>query len=266
MPELPDVEVFRRYMESTSLHQRIQTVEVLDAALLDGVTPGDLREALEGAALEEAVRRGKHLMARISSGKWLCLHFGMTGFLKYYLKNENEPGHDRVRLSFENGHHLAYDCQRKLGRVGLAESPEHLASDEDLGPDALAPELTRDDFARMLQGKRGTLKSALMNQELLAGIGNVYSDEILFQLGLHPKAKLEDLDEAALGRVYETMRSVLAEAADHGADPPKLPDGMLTARRNIDDVCPRCGGGLDKVKVSGRNAVFCPACQAKGTV
>ncbi len=263
MPELPDVEVFRRYLDSTGLHKRIDHVEIRDPGLLEGVTAGELEDALDGASLEETRRRGKHLMARISRGQWLTLHFGMTGFLKYYKKDEDEPEHSRVRLDFDNGYHLAYDCQRKLGRVGLTRSPEHLASDEDLGPDALDPDLSRQEFIDLFSGRRGSLKSGLMNQQVIAGVGNVYSDEILFQLGLHPKTSLADMDEASLGEVYDAMRSVLQTVIEHGADPGKLPGAMLTAHRGLDHACPRCRGDLEKVKVSGRNAVFCPDCQTR---
>jgi len=89
----------------------------------------------------------------------------------------------------------------------------------------------------------------------------VYSDEILFQLAVHPKTRVDDLDPGVLDKVYKTMRRVLETAIDSRADPEEMPDSYLTAHRRSDGKCPKCGGDLEKIKVSGRSAWFCPACQ-----
>ncbi|EPR44282.1 Formamidopyrimidine-DNA glycosylase catalytic domain protein [Desulfovibrio sp. X2] len=265
MPELPDVEVFRRYLEATALHKRIESVQDLETGLLDGVSANDLRRAIEEHALEETARHGKHLLARIPGDGWLALHFGMTGRLKYHKLADSAPEHVCMRLALENGYDLDYACTRKLGRIGLAASPDALAREQGLGPDALDPGLSGSGFARLLAGRRGMLKTALMDQSLLAGIGNVYSDEILFQLSLHPRTPVDTLDEAGLKRLHATLRQVLEQAVENGADPARMPDTMLTAHRHRDGCCPKCSGKLETIKVSGRSAVFCPACQKTGS-
>jgi len=259
MPELPDVEVFRKYFDETALHQKIDHVWV-DPGMLEGISKELLTELLVGDAFENSRRHGKHLFAALGKGGWLTFHFGMTGFLKYYKADADQPGHVRMRVSFSNGHHLAFDNQRKFGRIRHTADPRTFITEMDLGPDALSGELTQDIFIRRLLSKRGALKAILMNQSVIAGIGNVYADEILFQAKLHPKKTIADLDDKTFERLYLMMRQVLQEAIDAEADPEKMPSGFLLKTRGTNGACP-CGGKMEKISVSGRNGYFCPKCQ-----
>lgn len=262
MPELPDVETFKRYMDSTSLHKAIEAVQVRSAKILENVSSRKLQASLRGRQFESTRRHGKYLMAQIDDGSWLTFHFGMTGRFKYFKDMENEPDHSRLRIRFKSGFHLAYDCQRQLGRVGLVEDAETLVQDKGLGPDAITVDLPA--FKERLQRARGSVKSALMNQRLIAGIGNIYSDEILFQAGLHPRTKVNHLDERELRRVFRTMKRVLRTAVDRQADPRRLPRSYLIPRRGRSAECPHCAGELESIKVSGRTAYYCPGCQPGG--
>jgi len=134
---------------------------------------------------------------------------------------------------------------------------------EKLGPDAMADEVDRERFIELLQGRRGAIKSTLMNQSILAGIGNVYSDEILFQAGIHPETPVDDLNAADLGRLYTTMRRVLRVTTEKQADIDRFPDGYLLPKRD-EGVCPKCRGDLQTLKVGGRTTVFCGRCQSRG--
>jgi formamidopyrimidine-DNA glycosylase len=259
MPELPDVEVFRRYLESTALHKRITAVEVHSQRILEGVSGKRLRSTLEGAAMEEAARHGKYLFARLDRGGELVLHFGMTGFLKYYKNRVEQPEHERLRFHLENGYSLAYDNQRLLGRVFLTPVRARFIRDRGLGPDALSVDFER--FTSILRRGRGAVKSTLMNQKMLAGLGNIYTDEILFQAAIHPKSALDGLGEEDLRAVYEQMRAVLQKSIEIQADPERMPRGYLLPHREPDAPCPRCGGRVRKIYVSGRATYFCPACQ-----
>ena len=261
MPELPDVEVFRRYLDSTSLHKRITTVEVHSRRILEGVSGKRLKSTLEGARLEETARHGKYLFARLDKGQELVLHFGMTGFLKYFKNNDREPEHQRLRLRLENGYSLAYDNQRLLGRVFLAADRERFIEDQELGPDALSLDFER--FASILKRGRGAVKSTLMNQKMLAGLGNIYTDEILFQARVHPKSNVDGLGEEQLRTVYQQMRAVLEKSIEIQADPARMPESYLLPRREQDGPCPRCGGRVRKITLSGRATYLCPACQGE---
>ncbi|MFQ5773603.1 MAG: DNA-formamidopyrimidine glycosylase [Kiloniellaceae bacterium] len=265
MPELPDVESFRRYLDATSLHRRIAHVHVADARILHGISARGLHRRLTGRRMEATRRHGKHLLARLDDATWLTLHFGMTGRLKAFEDMADDPRYDRVRFDFEDGNHLAYENRRMLGRVGMADNVEAFIKAEGLGPDALDPAFDEAAFAAAVGKRRGLAKAALMDQTLLAGVGNIYADEILFQAGLHPKAKLQDLDAARLARLYRTMRAVLQTAIDRGAGSEelveRLPPSYLLPHREKGAKCPRCGGAIQVLKISGRSACFCPRCQ-----
>lgn len=259
MPELPDVEVFGQYFDATSLHQEIAEVEVHSRQVLEDVSAQELETALRGRTFESTRRHGKWLFVELDDGNWLVLHFGMTGFLKYFKDEGNEPAHSRLLIQFSNGYHLAYDSQRKLGEIDLIEDVEHFISEHDLGPDALGLKL--DEFREILADRRGMIKSALMDQSLMAGIGNVYSDEILFQAGIHPRATVSQLDEGTLETLFRRMKQVLHTAIECRADPAQFPDSYITLHRHRDGKCPKCGGEIEQVKVSGRTAYSCPECQ-----
>ena len=259
MPELPDVETWRRYVAATALHQEVAAVEIDAPRMLKGVTPDRLKAALEGRAFTTTARHGKFMFAALSEGGWLLLHFGMTGYLKYLKDPDGALTGARLVLRFANGYHLAGFWPRRLGRIGLADDPAAFAAAEGLGPDALA--LDQAAFAEMLAGRRGTVKAALMDQGFIAGVGNVYSDEILFQARIDPWAGPRKLDAGQTRALHRAMVHVLELAIERQADPERLPRSWLLPHRHEGARCPRCGGTVAQIKASGRTAWLCPACQ-----
>jgi formamidopyrimidine-DNA glycosylase len=258
VPELPDVETFRGYIDATALHKHIRRVGPLDASVVANCSTSKLKRHLSGTTLDQTRRHGKHLGVHLDSGEWLMLHFGMTGYPEYAESDRDTPEHSRLVLHFDNGFRLAYVNQRKLGRVRLADDFDAFVADQDLGPDAL--EIERDAFEELLSDGRGTLKTRLMNQSLIAGLGNVYTDEILFQAGVHPGTPLTKLRRDQAGEIWRTMRHVLRTAIDRQADADRYPDSWLTPHRG-EDRCPRCHGPLKQVKIGGRTSRYCPSCQ-----
>lgn len=261
MPELPDVEIEKRYLEATALHTPFEDVEVNAPRMLHGVSAATLRHRLTGRTFEETTRRGKYLFAALGKGTWLVLHFGMTGYLKYFKQYEDRPEHTRLLLHLRNGY-LAGIWERRLGRIGITESPDAFAEKEKLGPDALDPGIELEDFRKMLRGKRGAIKSALMDQRFIAGIGNIYSDEILFQAAIHPTRKANELNAHEVTALHRAMRHVLRLAIEREADPERLPASWLLPHREEGADCPRCGGKIGRIKMGGRSAYVCPRCQA----
>lgn len=261
MPELPDVEIFRRYLQSTALHKKIRTVSVADAAVLEGIDESHFSRKLLGHSFESAQRHGKYCFLSLDDQYCLFLHFGMTGFVSYFKKETKAPEHIRVAFGLSNDYTLAYDCQRKFGEVGIAADMQDFIATQDLGPDALDNNLDEDDFVRLLQGRQGMLKPALMNQQIIAGIGNIYSDEILFQLRLHPKVSLKQLEKSTLRQIYTTMREILVKAVEADAEPAKMAASMFTSHRHGDGKCPSCRADIKKIEVAGRRACYCPSCQ-----
>lgn len=260
MPELPDVEIARRTFERAARGRRVEGVEVREPGLLaEGLTPEGLAEAVVGSRGDGARRHGKHLLAGLEDGPWLHFHFGMSGFLASWEADGEPSEYPYVLFALEGDRTLAFDCRRKLGSVGLVEDPGAWAEEEGLGPDAL--ELDADGFLAALEGRRGMVKTALMDQSRLAGVGNEFSDEILFRARLHPRTKMSALSAEDLRELHGVLAATLAEAVDAGMDPDALPDGWLLPVREEGAACPRCGDPVRRIEVSGRGCYLCPACQ-----
>ena len=263
MPELPDVAGFKKYLDATSLHQTIDTTHCYDGRFIKETSRRRLQKHLKGARLKGTRRWGKWLFVDLDTGGELVLHFGMTGQLNYGHAEADLPEHTRLELDFENGKRLAVVSQRMIGQAGYTDDVDAFARQHDLGIDALDGRLDADAFIERMQSRRGSLKSALMNQSVLAGIGNVYSDEILYQARLHPASRVKALDRPALRTVHKKVRHVLKTASKWGGDSSCAPRSWLLGHRGADGQCPGCDGQLKSTKINGRTAWFCPNCQAK---
>lgn len=257
MPELPDVEIFRRYMNSTSLHKKIENVDVKEEKLLGEINSRSLQIRLKDQQFESTMRHGKYLFAKTDNDEWLVLHFGMTGFLKYFKDFEESAEHIRLLIDFDNGFHLAFDCQRKLGLIDLVDDVKDFIDKKQLGIDPYREELDFKTFKNLVQDRRGTIKSFLMNQKLIAGLGNVYSDEVLFQAKVHPNSTARKLNDDKLESILNLIHQVIDTAIDKNADPKALPKTYLLPRRTPNAACPLCQGKIEKAKISGRSSYFC---------
>ena len=184
MPELPEIETFKREVDRTSLRKRIRCVRILDSSLLKNVSPRRLSAMLRGHRLVDSRRHGKYLGIRSDRGDWIVFHFGMTGALIAREPSAGIPEYAKVVTEFADDSSLAYVSQRKLGMIKLVADFETFTQSKQLGPDAF--EIDVSMCWAQLRGRRGIVKSALMNQSNIAGIGNIYSDEILFQARVRP--------------------------------------------------------------------------------
>jgi len=265
MPELPDVESFRRVLAKSGLDKTIAQVVVGDKRILGKLALGTFVDRLKGAKLASARRHGKHLLAGIDRGGFLTLHFGMTGALHFIPRPDEEPPFTRVRLDFAGDGSLAYSNKRMLGRVGLTEDAAAFIAEQKLGPDALDPRFDLAAFKAALLGAKRDVKTMLMDQEIIAGIGNIYSDEILFQARLDPATAANSLSASEQKRLFATMREVLKTAVARGAGSEqfteRMPKGSLLPERHRHGHCPRCGSPLKVLRVGGRTAYCCPKCQ-----
>jgi formamidopyrimidine-DNA glycosylase len=263
MPELPDVEIFKRYLDATSLHQRVDAVEVRNAYVLKGTSPRELARELKGRRFESSRRHGKHLFVRADGKIWLRLHFGMTGSLQYFKNDTKEPRHTRVLFVFAKGHGLAFDDQRQFGQIGLVKDVDEFLKKSALGPDALETDL--EEFRKILKRHRGAVKSLLLNQKLIAGIGNIYADEVLFRARIHPATEISRLGDKALAKIFRTTRDILKRAIAAKADANQMPKSWLLPHRGKRGRCPRCGSELKSSTIGGRTAWFCPNCQKRAS-
>ena len=257
MPELPDVEGFRRVLSRHAKGKRIESVEVIDRSLLRGTSPQALGRALKGKRFLEPRRHGKWVIAPVGDVEVL-MHFGMTGLLEWRRPCEERHRHDRVVFVCEGGE-LRYRNMRKFGSVRLArDESERERGTGGLGPDAAS--LDREAFHELLARRRGSVKAALMDQKLLAGVGNLLADEILWRSRVDPRTPVPDISRRRRDRMYEALRDTLRESVPAG----RVPHGrrwLTRVRDQRDAKCPRCGTRLRKATVAGRTACWCPRCQ-----
>lgn len=258
MPELPDVETFKRYFDQKGLGHKIKSIEVRAVKILEKISPDDLAK-LKNVSFKSTSRHGKYLFIETSKGFFVVMHFGMTGFLFDFTKENPFNAHSRVLFTFDNGHTLAYVNTRLLGKITFADSIEAYLKEKKLGRDALS--ISFEDFREIF--KSGSVKSCFMDQQKMAGVGNVYTDEILYQSGIHPETSASRLEEKDIKKLYRNMSSVLKKGIEAHGDPDMMPSCWLLPNRKKREHCPKCQEEIQKITVIGRPTYFCPKCQIK---
>jgi formamidopyrimidine-DNA glycosylase len=251
MPELPEVETYARYFARHALHQRIARVNVLDERILGEIRTNVFVRKLKGREFTEVRRHGKHLFANAGSA-WLHLHFGMTGDLAY---GSEIPRFAKIVFVFDGGAQLSFEDMRLFGLADLVDDPDAFIEERGLGPDPLA--LTAAQFAKLFEKRRGAIKSLLMTQEIIAGVGNLYVDEMLFQTSVHPRRPADRLRPPEVRALYANMRRILREAIARHARESELPRNYLFNNREVGERCPRCAGTIRRTVVFGRTTYFC---------
>lgn len=258
MPELADVEHFKRFFSRHAAGKRVAGVWV-DPTILRNATPDALESALLRRRFEEPDRLGKWLICP-TDGPVLLLHFGMTGDLISSQEGPTRHRHDRLIIEFVEGDELRYRNMRKLGGVWIVHDEDERAGLlQPLGPDALS--IDRGEFLARLGRRRGGVKAALMDQTFLAGIGNILADEILWQARVHPKTRIENLSDQQRRTLHTTMRRVLRQAVEGYDYIPRRRSWLSHVRGMPDAACPRCHRRLERTVAAGRTTYFCPSCQ-----
>jgi formamidopyrimidine-DNA glycosylase len=277
VPELPEVETVRRGIAPALEGARFEHVTILDPRLVRPFDPSIVAGELTGERVVEVGRRGKYLILGLESGRSLLIHLRMTGSLRHAPRGElaGDP-HTRAVLSMDNGSDVAYRDVRRFGTWELLEQGElapYLAA--RLGPEPLGT-LSAERLGRRLEGRRAPLKSALLDQRTLAGLGNIYVDEALWQSRLHPLRPAGTLDGDELARLHRAIRSVLRKGIERQGSTLRdyaLPDGAYGTMQDEfhaygrgGEPCDRCGTPLERIVVGGRTTTFCPRCQPLPTV
>jgi formamidopyrimidine-DNA glycosylase len=257
VPELPDVDGFRRVLTEFASGQEIKAVEVRDREMLRNRSPQGLGRALKGRRFREPERRGKWLFAPVGDVV-LLMHFGMTGLLAWEDSDADWHRHDRIVFRCHDGE-LRYRNMRRFGGIWVASGEEEAATvTGPLGPDAAG--LSRKAFHERLESRRGGIKSALMDQRLIAGLGNLLVDEILWTARVHPEKLARALDRRRRDAVFDALHETLRRSIPAGRVP--RPRGWLTGVRDERDArCPRCDTRLRRTTVAGRPTRWCPRCQ-----
>jgi formamidopyrimidine-DNA glycosylase len=267
MPELPDLEVIAEVLGRVVAGRRIVAAEVLRPlvvrSLPDGQEPCAL---LTGREVRAVSRRGKFLLLELSGGPWLAVNPMLAGRLRRGPHPLRRLTRDYIALTLSDGTDLVYHDTEGLGKVYVTERLDLVPGYTDLGPEPLAPENTAEAFLARLKGFRGEIKGVLTRGALVAGIGNAYADEILFDAGVYPFRTVRSLSRAERLRVYESIRGVLARAVEElrpliGEETDALHRGTMRVHMKKGEPCPRCGQAISEVAATGRITNFCRQCQ-----
>ncbi|HEX2035091.1 MAG TPA: bifunctional DNA-formamidopyrimidine glycosylase/DNA-(apurinic or apyrimidinic site) lyase [Chloroflexota bacterium] len=272
MPELPEVETVRGDLEAHLVGRTFTGAEVLWERSVDRPPAELFPAALAGHRVEAIERRGKFLVLRLDGGASLIVHLRMTGQLRWREHGAPRERHLRVVLYLDDGHELHFDDQRKFGRMYLVpDEAGRLEVLSRLGPEPLLQDFSREALQGRLRGRRARLKSLLMDQQFLAGLGNIYVDEALFHARLHPMRRSDTLTEEEITRLHEGITEALRQGiANRGTTLADYRDVWGTAGLNQEALfvfrregqpCPRCGTPIEKINVGGRGTHFCPSCQ-----
>lgn len=258
MPELPEVEGYKIYIDNTALHKTITSFECRDNRLLK-TSKTEFEKYLIGNAFTETQRIGKYLFIKTSGEKILVMHFGMTGRPNYYKEKEDRPKFGHIVLSFENGFHFAFENKRKFGWWDLIDSIETYKTERKLSDDAR--DLSLEDFKTSLSLRKTFIKAVLMDQSVAAGVGNWMADEILYQAKIHPMQKVSDMSAKDIEQVFNAMKKVIEVAIANDAHYPDFPDDFLIHRRKEGETCFHTSAEIQKIKVGGRSTYFSPKWQ-----
>jgi formamidopyrimidine-DNA glycosylase len=272
MPELPEVETIVRDLRPKLVGRTITGVRHCDwpktVAPLD---PAYFCAALGGETVLDVTRRAKYILLHLSSGRVLAIHLRMTGALTYDPVPHPAGKATRLIFTLDDDGELHFTDARKFGKVRLLTPDEVPAFLDSLGPEPLPDDFTLARFRALLAGRRAQLKPLLLNQRVLAGLGNIYADEALFLARIHPLRVAASLTEDESERLYHAVRQVLTQGiANRGTTISDYRDGSgdkgrnqeaLNAYGQRDQPCPRCGTPIVRLVVGGRGTHICPHCQ-----
>ncbi len=263
MPELPEVEVLRRSLEPHLVGDRIERVEVHNAALREPVDRATLVRHAAGREVEALRRRGKYLLINLSGGRTVVVHLGMSGRLTLVPAGTPPEPHEHVALHLRSGGRLRFRDPRRFG-VG----DPHFSH---LGAEPLEPGFDGAFLARAAAGRRGPVKPFLMDGTVVVGIGNIYATETLFRAGVHPRRSVARLSAARWERVAAEAVQVLSAAIHQGGTTLNdFADGegnsgyfqvSLGVYGREGEACPACEGPIRRIVQAGRSTFYCPRCQ-----
>jgi formamidopyrimidine-DNA glycosylase len=286
MPELPEVEVLRRSLEPHLVGDRVERVEVRAPALREPLDAQALHRALAGRRVERLRRRSKYLLVDVEGGETLVVHLGMSGRLTLAPAAAEVEPHEHVSLSLASGRRLRFRDPRRFGLFFTLPTTEiatdrrfaHLGVEPLTAVGATGDDLTNDDGTfsgallwRCARGRRGPVKTFLMDAQVVVGVGNIYASEALFRAGVHPKRSVARIAAARWEALAEAVRATLAQAiAEGGTTLNDFADGdgnsgyfqvSLAVYGREGEPCPRCGEAIRRIVQTGRSTFYCARCQ-----
>ena len=275
MPELPEVEHVARSLAAQVVGRRIIRVTKLDwERMVETPAVAEFLATIEGRTIEAVARRAKWIVATLDSGWTLALHLRMSGFLTVHGPEAQPDTHTHLVLLLDDGRQVFFHDTRKFGRARLLDPAGLAALDEAHGVEPLTDAFTPELLGALLGARRTRLKPLLLDQRVIAGIGNIYADEALWYAQLHPLRQSDSLGEDELARLHSAIRLVLLEGITNGGS--TLRDYRnsygqrgsnqehFNAYDREDRPCPRCGAAIIRIVVGQRSTHLCPQCQVEG--
>ena len=273
MPELPEVETVRRGLEKLILGKKISSVEIRYPKMIK-TDLDQFQKELPGQVVKSMGRRGKYLLFYLTD-KVLISHLRMEGKYFYYPTNVPERKHAHVFFQFEDGGTLVYEDVRKFGTMELL-APELLDAyfvSKKLGPEPTEEDFDLEIFIGALKKSKKPIKSHLLDQTLVAGLGNIYVDEVLWRAKVHPSRTSKSLSAQEARKVHDQTIEVLGQAVEKGGSTIRTytnafgEDGTMQDFHQVYDkagqACSRCGSIIEKIQLGGRGTHFCPKCQRR---
>ncbi|MGA9772784.1 MAG: DNA-formamidopyrimidine glycosylase [Blastocatellia bacterium] len=262
MPELPEVENRLLYLRRTALGERVKRVIVTAPGMIKTSSARSFALNLTGRSFVDARRRGKYLIVTLDNARSLILHFGMGGDLVFYNSEEDKPAYTRIEFIFDSDARLAFTCARKICRVMLVDSIEQVPALREMGPEPGGSEFSLSYLDRIIEESPARqIKPLLMDQKKIAGVGNIYADEILYEAKVRPDRRGRELMEEEIKRIHRETRRVLRKAIRAGGDE-NFPSYFLVSRSAAGANCKACGHAIERKRIGGRTAYFCPECQS----
>lgn len=270
MPELPEVETIASDLREKISKQKLEKIEISDPSVIN--LKNNRTSVLVQKYIKEINRHGKYLSLVLDDNQIVTIHLRMTGRLIIAPKNAPLEKYERARLIFENNSLIFADI-RRFGKIWLCDEQNHKQETGvcRLGSDALDPKFSFNDFKKALKNKNGVIKKYLLSQNIVAGIGNIYADEILFLSKVCPDRKVSTLTESELKNIYHNIAPILKKAIkNRGTSFSDYVDTKAEKGKNQEELfvygrggqkCLQCGNKLQKIRIEGRGTVFCENCQ-----
>lgn len=274
MPELPEVEVYVQELKPMLAGRTVVSANVFWLRTIAFPDAKTFARQVVGQRFAQFGRRGKYMLLHFEGGATMIVHLRMTGRL-YLIEVDTSPGpHTHVVMRLDNGRQLVFQDARKFGRIWLTTEPAAVLA--KLGPEPFDPAFTDEAFARALRNRSASIKALLLDQSIVAGVGNIYADEALFRARIHPARPGGSLRKEEIATLREAIRQVLSEGvANAGSSlgtsglqnysrPGGAPGGFqekFNVFRRTGQPCPVCGATIERIVVAQRSTHFCPRCQ-----
>lgn len=273
MPEMPEVEIIRRYLDKQVAGKKIMDLDIRLPRMIKWPEPEGFRALVAGRTIKSMSRRGKYLLMELDNDSAVVFHLRMTGRLVYEPTGETQDHHARVIFHLQTGDCLVYGDTRTLGTIHGLKPQERgmLKGLAEMGSEPLSAEFTAEYLYQTASQRKVAIKSFLLNQKYIGGIGNIYADEALFLAGIHPQRPANSLSQAECHKLWESVNKVIADGiADGGTTFRDYQNGAggkgshqehLYVYGRKGEKCRTCGTPIERITVGGRGTHFCPHCQ-----